>query len=164
LLLDLRRRPRPEAVAALARVVRQALVATAGGDAVGCGGRERHLLVPIPSWKRTANPLPPLFCRALEREGGFRREDLLARSRPVLGQHHLNRRLRFANQAGAFRCLRPPGPGEARRRPVLIVDDILTTGATAASAAATLAACGWRVEGLLCLARTPSQAAGQAVP
>ena len=164
LLLDLRRRPRPEAVAALARGVRRALVTTDGSGAAGRAGRERPLLVPIPSWKRKANPLPPLFCRALERGGGFRREELLARSRAVLGQHHLNRRLRFANQAGAFKCLRTPGPGEARHRPVLIVDDILTTGATAASAAATLAAAGWRVEGLVCLARTPAQGAGQAVP
>jgi predicted amidophosphoribosyltransferase len=76
----------------------------------------------------------------------------------------LGRKLRIANQAGAFRCLRPPGPGEARRRPVLIVDDILTTGATATSAARCLAAAGWRVEGVLCLARTGSREAERAVP
>ena len=152
LLLDLRRRPRAEAVAALARGVGLALA-----DPGRSGPCQRRLLVPIPSWKRSADPLPPLFCRALERQGPFRREALLERSRPVLGQHHLGRRLRFANQAGAFRCLRFPEPGEARRRPVLIVDDILTTGATAASAATTLAAAGWRVEGLVCLARTPAR-------
>ena len=164
LLLDLRRRPRIEAVAALARGVRRALVATAVEPRQLQGWCERPLLVPIPSWKRRANPLPPLFCRALERGGDFRRLDLLERSRPVLGQHHLGRRMRLANQQGAFRCLRPPGPGEARRHPVLIVDDILTTGATANSAARCLAAAGWRVEGLLCLARTGAPEAQQAVP
>jgi predicted amidophosphoribosyltransferase len=152
LLLDLRRRPRPEAVAALARGARQALASSAPGRA-----GERPLLVPIPSWKRRANPLPPLLCRALERQGGLRQIQLLERSRPVLGQHHLGRSLRIANQAGAFRALRPPGPGEARRHPVLIVDDILTSGATASSAAAALTAAGWRVQGLLCLARTAAK-------
>ena len=163
LLLDLRRRPRIEAVAALARGTRRALATTVDPQQLRqwC---ERPLLVPIPSWKRRANPLPPLFCRALERGGDFRRLDLLERSRPVLGQHHLGRNLRIANQAGAFRCLRPPGPGEARRRPVLIVDDILTTGATTTSAARCLAAAGWRVEGVLCLARTGAREAERAVP
>ena len=164
LLLDLRRRPRIEAVAALAQGARRALASTGARPVEQRIWGERSLLVPIPSWKRHANPLPPLFCRALEREGNFRRVDLLERSRPVLGQHHLGRRLRIANQAGAFRCLRPPGPGEARRRPVLIVDDILTTGATATNAAQCLAAAGWRVEGLLCLARTGAREADQAVP
>jgi predicted amidophosphoribosyltransferase len=163
LLLDLRRRPRIEAVAALARGARRALAITVDPQQLR-GWCERPLLVPIPSWKRRANPLPPLFCRALERGGDFRRVDLLERSRPVLGQHRLGRSLRIANQAGAFRCLRPPGPGEARRRPVLIVDDILTTGATATSAAQCLAAAGWRVEGVLCLARTGAPGADQAVP
>jgi len=163
LLLDLRRRPRIEAVAALARGARRALAITVDPQQLR-GWCERPLLVPIPSWKRRANPLPPLFCRALERGGDFRRVDLLERSRPVLGQHRLGRSLRIANQAGAFRCLRPPGPGEAPRHPVLIVDDILTTGATATSAAQCLAAAGWRVEGVLCLARTGARGADQAVP
>ena len=163
LLLDLRRRPRIEAVAALARGARRALAITVDPQQLR-GWCERPLLVPIPSWKRRANPLPPLFCRALERGGDFRRVDLLERSRPVLGQHRLGRSLRIANQAGAFRSLRPPGPGEARRHPVLIVDDILTTGATATSAAQCLAAAGWRVEGVLCLARTGARGADQAVP
>lgn len=111
LLLDLRRRPRLEAVAALARGARRALATTVAPQMLR-GFCERPLLVPIPSWKRRANPLPPLFCRALERGGDFRRLDLLERSRPVLGQHHLGRSLRIANQAGAFRCLHPPDPGK----------------------------------------------------
>jgi predicted amidophosphoribosyltransferase len=161
LLLDLRRRPRLEAVATLASRAHGALMATGSGPADGQG--QQRLLVPIPSWKRRANPLPPLVCRALERRSRLRRLDLLERSRPVLGQHLLGRRLRFDNQVGAFGCLRPPGPGEARRRSLLIVDDILTTGATATSAAQCLAAAGWRVEGLLCLARTGERGADQAV-
>jgi predicted amidophosphoribosyltransferase len=123
---------------------------------------EQPLLVPIPSWKRQANPLPGLLCGALEWAGGLRQTALLERSRPVLGQHHLGRDLRLANQAGAFRCRRPPGVGERARRPLLIVDDILTTGATVCSAAAALQQDGWRVLGAVCLARTP-EGARQAV-
>jgi predicted amidophosphoribosyltransferase len=155
LLLQLRRRPRPELVRILAGGMAETL---RQGGTPG----EQPLLVPIPSWKRQANPLPGLLCAALERHGGLRQAELLERSRPVLGQHHLGRDLRLANQAGAFRCRRPPGVGERARRPLLIVDDILTTGATVCSAAEALRQNGWRVLGAVCLARTP-QGARQAV-
>jgi adenine/guanine phosphoribosyltransferase-like PRPP-binding protein len=39
----------------------------------------------------------------------------------------------------------------------MLLDDILTTGATACAAAAALEAKGWRVAGLSCLGRTPAQ-------
>jgi predicted amidophosphoribosyltransferase len=145
LLLQLRRAPRREALAALIRGVAADLPTGAG----------RLLLVPIPSWKRHANPLPPLLCRELARQRGQRVANLLERSHPVLGQHHLGREMRHANQAGAFRCNRRPLPGEPVGHQLLIVDDILTTGATACSAAGTLEEAGWPVAGLLCLARTP---------
>lgn len=112
----------------------------------------------IPSWKPQPNPLPDLVCDELGRLRGLTRIHLLERSRPVLGQHHLKRQLRFANQAGAFRCLYAPLPGQARRRPLLLVDDILTTGATASSAAAALRGAGWQVMGIVVLARTPARA------
>ncbi|MEB3263828.1 MAG: ComF family protein [Synechococcus sp.] len=118
--------------------------------------RQSPLLVAIPSWKRRANPLPPLLCRELRRLLGWRSEALLERSRPTLGQHHLGRALRLANQSGAFRARRQRDPGSGPRQPVLLVDDILTTGATACAAAAALDAAGWRVGGLLCLAHTPA--------
>jgi orotate phosphoribosyltransferase len=38
---------------------------------------------------------------------------------------------------------------------VFLVDDILTTGATALHATKALQGGGWRVEGVICLARTP---------
>lgn len=117
--------------------------------------RQRPLVVPVPSWKRQGNPLPALVCGQLARQLGYRRADLLERSRPVLGQHHLGRALRQANQEGAFRCRRAPRLGEALGRPVLIVDDILTSGSTGCSASMALESLGWQVVGLLCLARTP---------
>jgi predicted amidophosphoribosyltransferase len=145
LLLHLRRAPRGAALAALIRGVAADLPT----------GEGRLLLVPIPSWKRHANPLPPLLCRELAGQRGQHVANLLERSHPVLGQHHLRRELRHANQAGAFRCNRRPLPGEPARLQLLIVDDILTSGATACSAAGTLEEAGWPVAGLLCLARTP---------
>jgi len=153
-LLELKHRPRPELISALLRPLQPSLEAVAAprtGPA--------PLLVPIPSWKRRGNPLPPQICNGLARQLGLRPIALLERSHPVLGQHHLDRRLRLANQEGAFRC--QPAGERRRRRPVLIVDDILTTGATALNGALCLKAAGWPVLGIICLARTPPRGGSQ---
>jgi predicted amidophosphoribosyltransferase len=121
------------------------------------------LLVPIPSWKTRANPLPALLARQLSARLHWPVDPApLIRSRPVLGQHRLGRALRWENQRGSFAAALPPHhPGFAHRgRTVLLVDDILTTGATAAAAAEALGNRGWRVAGLICLARTPAERAG----
>ncbi|MFM7635842.1 MAG: ComF family protein [Cyanobacteriota bacterium] len=116
------------------------------------------LVVPVPSWKRHANPLPALLAEALSRRLGWRLQpNLLHRSRPVLGQHHLGRQLRLANQQGAFRSIPAPRGQLGPRPAVLLVDDILTTGATACAAADALQQERWRVVGLACLARTPAR-------
>jgi predicted amidophosphoribosyltransferase len=115
------------------------------------------LLVAIPSWKQRANPLPALLGRALSWRLGWHQSPLLERSRAVLGQHHLGRELRWTNQAGAFRCATPKGVRRTPRPPVLLIDDILTTGATACAAASALREQGWSVAGMACLARTPWQ-------
>jgi len=141
-LLRQRPRPQPALIAALAAQL-HGLCATALPGA---------LLVPIPSWKRTANPLPQLLAVGLAAASAGRcrlAEPLLQRSRATVGQHHLNRRQRLGNQRGSFRC---PTAGRA---PLWLVDDILTTGATALAAAEALQARGWAVQGLLCLGRTP---------
>jgi len=111
-------------------------------------------LVPIPSWKRRANPLPRLLASGLVHAAAGRcrlADGLLQRSRATVGQHHLNRRQRLGNQQGTFRC------GTGGRGALWLVDDILTTGATAAAAATALQARGWAVQGLLCAARTPER-------
>ncbi len=145
LLLRQRKNPSPVVIATLSERLAEPWTASP----------LRPLVVAIPSWKRQGNPLPDLICRSL----GFEHVTPLERARPTLGQHHLGKELRALNQDGAFRC-RPgaarPGP-LLRRRPLLIVDDILTTGATACAAAMALRSAGYRVEGLLCLARTPEK-------
>jgi predicted amidophosphoribosyltransferase len=114
------------------------------------------LVVPVPSWKRAGNPLPLLLAQALVAASGGAAElapALLWRTRPTLGQHHLGRSLRRSNLHMAFTALacRDPEP-----RPLWLVDDILTTGATACAAADALATAGHAVQGLLALARTPA--------
>ena len=146
-LLDLRHRPRQDTVDALFRAVTLPVFPQGVSP----------LMVPVPSWKKRANPLPGLICRMACRQWRWTDADLLRRSRPVLGQHHLNRAMRIDNQKGAFTCLRRPRSKEARQHPVFLVDDILTSGATALSAAETLRQAGWRVHGLICLARTPAR-------
>ena len=150
-LLHLRRRPDSRTMAGLVSGLALTL-----RSAVGSGPRQ-VLLVPVASWKREANPLPQLLAKMLGRQLGWPVRPLLRRSRPVLGQHHLGRELRWANQAGAF-CSEPPATTRlGPRPPVLVVDDILTTGATALAASAALQAAGWRLAGMACLARTPWQ-------
>jgi predicted amidophosphoribosyltransferase len=144
-LLSLRQRPHQESIGALLK----------GMEPPSFPPHVSPLLVPVPSWKRQANPLPGLICRVGSRQWRWGRAELLLRSRPVLGQHHLNQAMRLENQRDAFTCPRRAKLKEARHHPVLLVDDILTTGATALSAATALGQAGWRVQGLICLARTP---------
>jgi predicted amidophosphoribosyltransferase len=145
MLLSLRQHPHQESIVALLK----------GVEPPSFPPHLSPLLVPVPSWKRQANPLPGLICRVGGRQWRWGTADLLERSRPALGQHHLNRAMRHENQRGAFTCPRRAKPKEARHQPVFLVDDILTTGATALNAAAALGQAGWRVHGLICLARTP---------
>lgn len=157
-LLGLRKRPDPAMISALARSLGATLP-----DALCRDG----LLVAVPSWKRRANPLPEQICAGLP----LPEAALLRRRHATLGQHHLNRQLRERNQAGSF-CLSAEGERLAeqglracgdlpaptwKKQQVLLVDDILTTGATAQAAALALGQGGFQVAGLLCLARTPAR-------
>lgn len=152
LLLQLRPQPRPPLIAALSEQLSRKLACNLSWQEQIQG--TSPLLVPIPSWKRHSNPLPRLLSQALLPRLGGQERPLLQRSRATVGQHHLNRALRQSNQAGSFAC-REPAPRQAA--PVVLIDDILTSGATASAAAEALQQQGWTVAGLLCLARTPQR-------
>jgi predicted amidophosphoribosyltransferase len=113
----------------------------------------KALLVPIPSWKtqKRANPLPALICRSL----GRNTKTLLKRCRPTVGQHHLSRRQRLVNMQSAFAIHPDQPPWSVSETPIWIVDDILTSGATAQEALSTLKSAGLDERGLICLGRTP---------
>jgi predicted amidophosphoribosyltransferase len=152
--LNLRRNPRSQRLAPLLPGLICGLRRLLDGGKTGALSSP-PLLVAVPSWKRHSNPLPPLLTELLGRQLGWPRGQLLVRSRPVLGQHHLGRELRWHNQQGAFHCQQPAA---GQRQTVLLVDDILTTGATACAAASALREGGWRVLGMACVARTPAAA------
>ena len=128
-------------------------------DGLGTVLPEHAVLVPVPGWKAGSrcNPLPKMICRSLQRTT----RSVLKRSRPTIGQHHLNRQQRLTNQRGSFAVESGvPVPGAAQnaseRPPELwLVDDILTSGATACAAMDALQYWGMTVSGVICLGRTP---------
>jgi predicted amidophosphoribosyltransferase len=151
LLLRQRPQPEPTVITALATQLH------------GCCGSvlPGALLVPIPSWKRRGNSLPLLLAEALMQAGAggaTLAPELLRRTRPTVGQHHLGRGQRLSNLCQAFAATPPRGAARGwlrQRRPLWLVDDILTTGSTALAAAQALQAAGWAVQGVLAIARTP---------
>ncbi len=77
---------------------------------------------------------------------------VLERARAQDTQTHLQPAARTANVAGAF-CVRPGADAMLRGAHVLLIDDVLTTGATAAECAATLVAAGARCATVVTFAR-----------
>lgn len=69
------------------------------------------------------------------------RDELLARQRPTRSQTSLSQSARWTNVADAFVC-----PKSVAGTRILLVDDVVTTGATAVAAAAPLRSAGARVD------------------
>lgn len=82
--------------------------------------------------------------------------DLLVRARHTGTQDHRDRAGRMRNMAGAIRA-HPGRAGQIVGRHVLIVDDVMTSGATFAASTQACLAAGARAVSVLSLARVPRQ-------
>ena len=111
------------------------------------------LLVPVPLHRRRlfhrGYDQAALLARALASATGLRLDTgLLRRSRVTRRQVGLSEEQRMANVAGAFTVVR-----RVSSPTVVLVDDVLTTGATARAASAALLGAGTQVVHVLTLAR-----------
>lgn len=163
LVLQQRRQPRAAGLAAPLEALLQQLVEAPLGPSQVQRWQEL-LLVPIPSGRHQPNPVPAvlstLLVETLNRRGQAllpcrQQPELLLRRRRVAAQRRLKRQQRWRNQWLSFCSLMPANQAQAQRAGVLLVDDVLTSGATAMAAQLALQSAGWTVAGLLCLARTP---------
>ena len=119
------------------------------------------LIVPVPLhrwrlWRRRYNQAAEL-ARALAGLSGRPADPLaLVRSRPTPSQGAMpSARARRRNVLGAFKV---PDPRRVAGRHILLVDDVLTTGATAEAAARALRRAGARSVAVLALARVVREA------
>jgi ComF family protein len=140
---------------------RLCLAVAGGGDGDGDGPAHRaRLVVPIPlSRERLAergfNQAWELARRVARRLGLQARADLLHRAVDSPAQSGLSRAERLANLRGAFSAAGPAGAALVGRD-VALVDDVMTTGATAAAATAALQRAGASSVQVWVLARTPA--------
>lgn len=88
------------------------------------------------------------------RRAGWQPHPLLRAARVTADQRELSRAQRAANLAGAFRVHERALPGLGGR-PVVLVDDVVTTGATLVEAARALGEAGVEVAGAVTIAATP---------
>jgi ComF family protein len=125
--------------------------------------READLVVPVPLYwlrlfRRRYNQAA-LLAQAVGRAAGVPvAVDLLVRRRPTPSQGHLSRAARRRNVRGAF-AVRPRRAALARGRRILLIDDVLTTGATAEACARALLRAGAASVDVLVLARVVRGAA-----
>lgn len=149
-LLPFKHADRPELATALAP-----LMARAGAALL----RRAELIVPVPLHRRRLfhrrYNQAALLARALARLSGVPcHPDLLRRTRatPPLGD--LGAEQRAASLAGAF-AVRPQLLAMAQGRRVLLVDDVMTSGATAAACTEALRLAGAAAVDVLVVARVP---------
>jgi ComF family protein len=128
---------RHETAAVMAR-----LMARAGRDLLA----DADAIVPVPLyrwrlWRRRYNQSALLARHIAQISGRRLRPDLLARIRPTRRQAGLDSQTRKSNVRNAFTVPDHAQP-DVNGRKIVIIDDVLTTGATAAASAEALKAAG----------------------
>lgn len=140
-----------------AHLARDLAELVAGGPAAGGPGPGWDLVVPVPlhwrrRWLRGYNQAERI-ARPLARLLGAPCAEVLRRRRATRPQTGLARAARLSNPQGAFVLRRGRWPSAAGR--VLLVDDVVTTGATLRAAAEVLRESGAREVVAVAAARTP---------
>jgi ComF family protein len=136
----------------LARPLAQAALLAAGGRLTG--ERKRPFLVPVPLHpsklrERGMNPVHEL-AREIARRLDLRVVSPLERPARSTPQADLGRAARLVNAEQSFTLARPE---DVLGRDLVLVDDVVTTGATATACARLLRGAGARRVGVLALAR-----------
>lgn len=112
------------------------------------------LVAPVPATRarRVSRGFEPASLLALSaaRAGGLPLARLVERREHARSQAMLDRIARFDSVRGSFRAVHPDA---VRDRGILLVDDVLTSGATSEECARTLVSAGARRVDLLVLAR-----------
>ncbi|MEN9932128.1 MAG: hypothetical protein RIS17_701 [Pseudomonadota bacterium] len=133
----------------LARMMARAMLRVAGeipADAV---------IVPVPShrirlWQRGFNQAAAIARQLARQSGRPLVVDALARVKPTPSTKGLTRAARQRNVIGAFRVARPEA---IKGKVVILIDDVMTTGATVSACAAQLRRAGARQVEVLTYAR-----------
>ena len=129
-------------------------VAAARASNGDVSGQARPLLVPIPSTRRAARERGGDHMRRLATSAGraerLHSAPILRVNRPIDDAAGLGAKARRANIAGAYICRK-----SLRAGPVILVDDVITTGASLLEAARTLRAAGYVVQGVAVVAIVP---------
>ncbi|MEU5419902.1 ComF family protein [Streptomyces sp. NPDC020799] len=157
---------------ALAGAVRSVVEGADGGEGeVGRGGGGPLLLVPVPSARHAvaARGHDPGRRIALAAAGALRRAGLSVRTAAVLRQRRavadqagLDARERRANVSDALGVLKGAEGLLRQKGPVVLVDDLMTTGASLSEAARAVSLAGGRLLGAAVVAtveRTPAEPA-----
>jgi predicted amidophosphoribosyltransferase len=165
-LLAYKERGRRDVRADLASALTRAAVTAASGGLLASS----TLLAPVPSSssairERGYDAVGLLACAAARqlRERGFdaRVAPVLRHARAVADQAGLSVSRRQANLAGALTVPRRRDRELVRGRPAVVVDDIVTSGATAVEACRALAEAGAIVTAVIAVAGTPRLQNGQ---
>lgn len=140
----------------LARLMARAMLRAAGSlpdDAV---------IVPVPShafrlWQRGFNQAAEIARQISQQSGRPLAVDALARIKPTPSTKGLTRQARIRNVQGAFKVSRPQA---ITGRAIVLIDDVMTTGATVSACAAKLTKAGARQVEVLTYARTLREGQG----